>query len=189
MSQPRTRQELYDLIKESGKQEVILEEMKRLGIWEDNQEKPSLAELLLTRQSELRKEISGLVAKQRKVADPEKLLQQYRKKRLEESRVKQKENREKRAQEKVEKAAAWNQRKSKEILYLGDDISVGLADKKSNPAQLQKFQLPDFADAAALATAMQTEVGQLRFLAYNRRVTKVSHYQRFYMQKNQAVNG
>jgi len=29
MNQPRTRQELYDLIKESGKQEFILSEMKR----------------------------------------------------------------------------------------------------------------------------------------------------------------
>ena len=183
MNQPRTRQELYDLIKESGKQEFILSEMKRLGFWEDSQEKPSLPEVLLTRQSELRKEISTLVAKQRKVADPEKLLNQYRKKRLEESRIKQQENREKRAKEKEEKAAAWKIRKTKEILYLGDDISVGLADKKSNSVQLQKFQLPDFADAAALAAAMQIEVGQLSFLAYNRRVTKVSHYQRFYMQK------
>ncbi len=183
MSQPRTRQELYDLIRETGKQEFILAEMKRLGFWEDNQEKPSLPEILLTRQSELRKEISTLVAKQRKVEDPEKLLQEYRKKRLEDSRIKQQENREKRAKAKEEKAAAWKERKSKEILYLGDDISVGLADKKSNPTQLQKFQLPDFADAAALATAMQIEVGQLRFLAYNRRVTKVSHYQRFYMKK------
>jgi len=183
MSQPRTRQELYDLIKESGKQEFILAEMKRLGFWKDNQEKPSLPEILIKRQGELRREISELVAKQRKVEDPEKLLNQYRKKRLEDSRIKQQENREKRAQEKEAKAAAWKIRKTKEILYLGDDISAGLSDKKSDASQLQKFQLPDFSDAAALATAMQIEVGELRFLAYNRRVTKLSHYQRFYMQK------
>jgi len=183
MDQPRTRQDLYDLIKETGKQEFILAEMKRLGFWEDNLEKPSLPEVLLTRQSELRKEIGELVAKQRKAENPEKLLQEYRKKKLEESRKKQQETRERRAQEKIEKAAAWKARKAKEILYLGDDISVGLADKKSNPAQLKKFNIPDFADAAALAAAMKLEVGKLRFLAYNRRVSKVSHYQRFYMKK------
>ena len=31
--QPRTRQELYDLVRQRGKDEFILEEMIRLGFW------------------------------------------------------------------------------------------------------------------------------------------------------------
>lgn len=183
MEQPKTRQELYDLIRSQGRQEFILEEMKRLGFWETNEEKPSLPEVMIKRQNELRKEINELVKKQKRIENPEALLKTYRKKRLEESRKKQQENLEKRAAEKKAKAAAWQERKTKEILYLGDDISFGLADKKANLERLEKYGLSNFEDAGALAKAMNIPVPQLQFLAYNRRVSKTSHYQRFYMKK------
>ena len=181
--QPRTRQELYDLIRESSKDEFILSEMKRLGFWKTNIEKPSLPETLIERQLELRKEIRELVSKQQKIKDPEKVLQNYRKQRLKESREKQKANREKRAKEREAKALNWKLKKEKEISYLGEDISIGLHFTESNATNLHKFGLPDFSNEEELATAMGIKVGHLRFLSYNRKVSKVSHYQRFYMQK------
>lgn len=181
--QPRTRQELYDLIRQSSREEFILSEMKRLGFWKTNKEKPSLSEQLMERKSALQKDLRELAVQHQKVKDPEKLLKEYRKKRLQESREKQKANREKRAQEREAKAQNWKQRKEKEILYLGEDISVGLHFQESDKAKLQKFGLPDFENEEALAKAMGIQVKHLRFLAYNRKVSKVSHYRRFYMQK------
>lgn len=181
--QPRTRQELYDLIRSTSREEFILTEMKRLGFWKPNIEKPSLPEKIIERRAELSSEMRALVAQNNKVKDPEKLLQEYRKKRLTESREKQKANREKREEERQQKAANWKLRKEKEILYLGEDISIGLHFNDSNADGLAKFNLPQFSNEEALATAMKLKVGHLRFLAYNRKVSKVSHYKRFYMQK------
>jgi len=181
--QPRTRQELYDLIRSTSREEFILTEMKRLGFWKTNNEKPSLPEKIMERRAELSSEMRALVIQNNKVKNPEKLLQEYRKKRLKESREKQKANREKREQERQAKAANWKSRKEKEVLYLGEDISIGLHFKESNREQLEKFKLPFFSNEEELATAMNLKIGQLRFLAYNRKVSKVSHYKRFYMQK------
>ncbi|MFK8008279.1 MAG: reverse transcriptase family protein [Saprospiraceae bacterium] len=181
--QPRTRQELYDLIRSTSREEFILTEMKRLGFWKTNTEKPSLPEKIMERRAELSSEMKVLVAQNNKVKNPEKLLQEYRKKRLKESREKQKANREKREQERQAKAANWKSRKEKEVLYLGEDISIGLHFTETNNEQLEKFGLPKFSNEEELATAMNLKIGHLRFLAYNRKVSKVSHYKRFYMQK------
>ncbi|MEM7038856.1 MAG: reverse transcriptase family protein [Bacteroidota bacterium] len=100
-----------------------------------------------------------------------------------ESRKRQKENKERRLREAKERAERWQQQKKTEIVYLGEEVSGGLSDKTSDPEKLNAYNLPDFADAAALARAMQISVGKLRFLAFNRRVNKISHYKRFYMRK------
>ena len=110
-------------------------------------------------------------------------LKEYRQKRMKDSRERQKENRIKRAAERIEKAKAWKERKSKEIFYLGEEISGGLNDTESNTDRLQKFNLPDFQNAAILAKAMKIKISELQFLAYNRKVSRVSHYHRFYMKK------
>jgi len=181
--QPRTREEVQKIIRETSREEFILSEMKRTGFWPSDSEKPSLSEKIIARRNELWIEMRELVAKERKIKDPEKLLKEYRKQRMKESREKQKTNRERREQERKDKAAAWQERKSKEILFLGENISGGLQEKESNAPKLASFGLTDFGDAAGLAKAMGITVGQLSFLSFNRRVSKVSHYRRFYMQK------
>ncbi|MEL6636590.1 MAG: reverse transcriptase domain-containing protein [Bacteroidota bacterium] len=181
--QPRTRQELYDLIRSSSREEFILLEMQRLGFWQRNADQPSLPAYLIERKTELQKELRELSARQRKLEDPEKLLAEYRKKRMAESREQQRLNREKRERDRQLRTQLWERRKQREILYLGEEVSKGLSNKASLPERLQRYQLPDFRDAEALAQAMQISVGELRFLAYHRRVSKVNHYQRFYLPK------
>jgi len=181
--QPRTREEVWKIIRETSREEFILSEMKRTGFWPTDTEKPTLSETIVARRNELHRELRDLVAKENKIKDPDKLLQEYRKQRMKESREKQKANKERRAQERKDKAAAWQERKSKEILFLGENISGGLQEKESNVVKLASFGLTDFGDAAGLAKAMGITVGQLSFLSFNRRVSKVSHYRRFYMQK------
>ena len=45
------------------------------------------------------------------------------------------------------------------------------------------MRLPAIANAKALADAIGIGLGELRFLAYNRALTRVSHYQRFRIPK------
>ena len=179
----RTKEEIRKAIRDTSREEFILSEMKRTGFWPTDSEVPTVSEKIVDRRNELQKELRELVAKERKIKDPDKLLKDYRKQRMKESREKQKANREKRAQERKDKAAAWEERKSKEILYLGENISGGLQEKASDAAKLTGFGLTDFGEAAGLAKAMGITVGQLSFLSFNRRVSKVSHYRRFYMKK------
>ena len=53
--------ELYDRIRESSKDEVILEEMIRLGFWQRSEGQPSPPEDLIRRAGELNREISELL--------------------------------------------------------------------------------------------------------------------------------
>ncbi len=182
-AQPKTREELYQQLRETSREELIYSEMVRFGFWDEGEEQPTLPQQLLKDKFALEKELRELLARERKLDNPEKLIAEYRKQRMKESREKQQENREQREKERQEKVAAWKARKQKEILYLGEEVSGGLHQKESQPEKLAKYGLLDYADAEALATAMGITVGQLSFLSYNRRVSKVSHYKRFYMPK------
>ena len=48
-----TRQELYDKIRETSKDEYILTEMKRLGFWKSDDGKPEIPETIIKRRGEL----------------------------------------------------------------------------------------------------------------------------------------
>ncbi|WP_315814363.1 hypothetical protein [Paraflavitalea speifideaquila] len=85
--------------------------------------------------------------------------------------------------QRLEKAAAWQHKKSTEIIYLGEDVSIGLNHKESNLAALQKHQLPVFANENELATALGITLKELRFLAFSRKVSPITHYRKFYLPK------
>ncbi len=182
--QPRSRQEIYQNIRKNSKAEFIYEDMIKLGFWGDGEEEPSLPEAFMKRRMELQKELRELVAKEHQLSDPEKLIKDYRKKRMAESRQKQQENREKRAQERLHRAQKWQERKSKEILYIGAHSNGALSQNESKTGGLtQKFNLPTFKNGLDLANAIGISLGELRFLSYHRAVSRISHYQRFWMPK------
>ncbi len=187
MSNPETpqltRQQIYDRIRESSKDEYILGEMVRLGFWPDNQDAPSLPEILIKQEGELTRELNNLLKKQRRFQDRKKMLREMRKQRLEESKRKQAENKKLREQKREEKARQWKNSKEKDIIFLGQDVSAGLKEKESFPDRLEKNNLPLFADIEDLAKAMDVSVGDLRFLSFSRKISKVSHYKRFYILK------
>ncbi len=181
--QPKTREELYQQLRETSREELIYSEMVRFGFWEENVEQPSLSQEVIKRRIDLQKELRDLLAREKQIENPEKLVAKYRKEKMKESREKQKLNREQREIARQKKAADWKERKQKEILYLGEEISGGLHQKTANPEKLSKYGLTNYAEAKDLAKAMGITLGQLRFLSYNRKVSKVSHYKRFYMPK------
>lgn len=177
------RQQLYDRIKASTKDSVILEEMKRLGFWKRDAGIPSLSEQLILKEADLTKELSTLLEQQRRYQNKEQALKEMRKARLEQSRAKREENKKLRKQKREEKAARWKASKETDIGYLGDNVSQGLNNKETDAGKLAQRQLPLVATVEDLAKALNVSVGVVRYLAYNRVISKTTHYKRFYIPK------
>lgn len=181
--QPRTRQELYDLIREKGKDEFTLEEMIRLGFWPAEGELPEDPADEIRRMSEIRRELNELRRESRNLKDEKAQRKRLLKERLAESRRKQQENKERREQERIAKAQAWEEKKQTDIIYLGEEVSGGLNYKESNQSRLREHGLPLLENAQEIATAMGITVPELRFLAFDRKTATVSHYIRFKIPK------
>jgi RNA-directed DNA polymerase len=161
-TRPADRQGLYDLIRD---------------------DQPSLPEQLITREGELNRELNALLTEKRRVEDREALLKQLRKERMAESRRKREENKLKRIQARKDKTEQWQKEKTTKIIYLGEGVSAGLNHEANDDEKLAKNKLPAFANAEALATAMGITVGELRFLSFNRQVSRINHYMRFSIPK------
>jgi retron-type reverse transcriptase len=181
--QPRTRQELYDRIRQTSKDEFILDEMIRLGFWPRQGEVPQDPADEIRRRTELQKELNDLYAENRRLNNEEQLRKEARKQRLEASRQKQKENKERREQERIERAQVWQQRKQHELLYLGKGVSGGLNATACDAERLALYDLPAYRTTEEIAKAMGIALGALRFLAFARRTATVSHYVRFTIPK------
>ena len=181
--QPSTREALYERIRSSSKDEVILEEMIRLGFWPAAGERPSDPADEIRRRGELERQLAELRSKGQRLYDEKALIAEARKARMAESKRKQKETKERREGQRIGKAMAWAKRKAGEVLYLGEDVSGGLSQRSSDAGKLAHFGLPKLDTIEQLAEAMGVEIKALRFLAYNRRVATVTHYRRFLLPK------
>lgn len=181
--QPTTRKALYERISKSSKDEVILEEMIRLGFWPASDGAPCDPAEEIRRRGQLQKRLNQLRSDQAGLRDEAKLKEEARKKRMAEARDRRLQNRERRLRERSERGAAWRKKKQEEIGYLGEGVSAGLGKHECDEARLQEQGLPILGDAAALAQAMGIELGELRFLAFSRGTSKHTHYQRFTIPK------
>jgi RNA-directed DNA polymerase len=181
--QPRTRQEIYDRIRSSSKDEFILEEMIRLGFWADNQNMPEDPAEEIRRRGEIQRELQTLRQENRRLNDEAALKREALQQRMAAARQKRQETKERREKERQARAAAWADRQSRGIVYLGPEVSQGLNHTESNLERLQAHRLPIFHDGKDLAAAMGISLSQLRFLAFSRRVSTVSHYVRFQIPK------
>lgn len=181
--QPESRDALYQRIRSSSRDEVTREEMIKHGFWNPGDAAPQLTEEWFAEQRKLTSELNELLATERKYRDPEAALREIHKLRKEESKKKRALNKEKREQARVQRAESWRHRKTQEIGYLGEAVSGGLNQLQSDIEKLQLHKLPAFPSALSLARAMGVSIGELRFLAFNRRISKISHYKRFHMPK------
>ena len=178
-----TRQELYDRIRESSKDEVILEEMIRLGFWPDHEEMPSDPASQIKRKGELERELAKLTFENRQLKNVEAIKREQRQKRLAESKRKRAARKEEKIRQRAEKAAAWKKKQQSEITFLGDGYSAGISRTESDEAKLARHGLSAYADLEGLAAAMNVSVGLLRFLAFGRKTSTVHHYRRFTLAK------
>jgi retron-type reverse transcriptase len=180
---PRNRQELYDRIRAGAKDEVILEEMVRLGFWPARTGLPGDPAELVHRRAELQAQLRALTSEQARLGNLERMKRELRKRRLEESRRKQQETKERRERERVARAEAWKQRKARELLFLGRGVSGGLSERAGDEARLARQGLPALASPEALAQALGLTVGWLRALCYTRTASTSTHYVRFLLPK------
>ena len=144
-----TRQELYDRIKESSKDEFILEEMKRLGFWEED--KPKIPEALLKDEQLLQKALNQLLQKQHLFDKKDELLKQVHKERMELSKERQKVTKEEQEKLRQEKAEKWEETQETDIVYLGEDVSKALHHKEFDFERLESYQLTPIKDVVELA--------------------------------------
>lgn len=181
--QPKTRQEIYDRIRATSKDEYILEEMVRLGFWPARGQAPADPAEEIHRRGEVQREIAKAQQELARLGDPDAIRREIRAKHLAESRQKQQETRARREQDRKARAEAWQQRKRRELLYLGEGVSGGLSVPTNPRDRLAQLGLPTFDDAADMAQKMGVSLGELRFLAFQRKVSRISHYARFTMPK------
>ena len=174
-----TRQEIYDRIRESSKNEVILEEMIRLGFWPRATDQPDSPAADIKREGELSRRLNELTRENRQLHNGAALKKEALQKRLKESRERRQANKERRIREREERAAAWKKRGETEILYLGSEVSNTLNHQQSDEARLAEKRLPVIHTAGDLAKAMELPLNELRFLAFDRKTSRVTHYQRF----------
>lgn len=178
-----TRAELYARLRASTRDEVTLSEMQRLGFWPAGQEMPTVAEDLIRREAELSQALREVGYNLQQRMDPETALKAMRKERMAKARARREETRLRRTQERYERATAWQRRHASELLYLGAGVSAGLNAAQSDQVKLARHGLPAINQALELAAAMGLSLPELRFLAFERRVSRISHYRRFAMPK------
>ncbi len=123
--QPRTRQELYERIRQTSKQKFILEEMIRLGFWATAEQIAEDPTNELKRIGEITRELQQLRQENARLSNEKQLRQELLKQHLAESRQKQQETKQKRERERLERAEKWQQQKQTELSYLGEGVSGG----------------------------------------------------------------
>lgn len=197
MSQPQpTRAEIYERIKASSKQEVILDEMQRLGFWPKGEGQPQLAAAHIQREGELQRELAELRQQIAVRQNPERALRQMRKERMQKALAQREETKHRQAQERHDKALAWHAKRATHVGYLGPGVSAALQGpqageappaagerRQADPQRLARHGLPELADAAQLADAMGITVAELRFLGFHREVARTHHYHSFTLPK------
>jgi RNA-directed DNA polymerase len=184
LPRPTTKQELYDRIRSSSKDEVILEEMIRLGFWtpadvSTSEGTPSDPRAEQQRIGELERRLQQLAQDSYRLQNLDQIKKELHEKRLREARQRREETKQRREQERQARARAWQERKTREILFLGEGVSHSLGKREGKVRE----GLPQLLDAAALAKAMKMPLGLLRFLAFHKRVSAVSHWRRFQVPK------
>lgn len=178
-----TRQQIYERIRETSKEEYILAEMIRLGFWDETQEKPALTAEFIAQRAALQKQLAELGKKQRLYDDPQKALRELHKTRKKAALEKREQTRITRNEARYARALQWHQKQQTEITWLGEGVSFGLADTAHNEARLQAQNLPELADSQALAAAMGITINELSFLCFQKNVSRINHYRRFSLAK------
>ncbi len=182
MSNSNSRQQWYDRIRASSKDAVILAEMKRLGFWQDT-DVPTLSETIIQRRSELQSELSRLYRQKNLYQHPEQALKAMRKQRMQKAREQRALTQRKQAELRLQRARNWYEQHQNGMVWLGEGVSAGLQDLSSDIERLQAHDLPVLHSPKMLAEAMGITLNELRFLAYQRKTSRINHYQRFQIVK------
>lgn len=180
----QNRQAMYDRIRASSKDEVILEEMIAHGFWSGDNPEQGVAHEALQKVAGLRRELNALTSELQRLDNYEAMLKALRKRNMEQAMARRAETKARREAERVERAEVWRRKKQQDILFVGESYSQDLQARTVDAEALAgNGDLPRFEDAAQLAAAMGISIGELRWLTFGRKVSKTTHYQRFHLPK------
>lgn len=186
---PTSREELWERIRLTSRDEFILKEMVRLGFWDAKQGKGKAPAKLIQDIGRLEREVAELAGEKSRLEDRARLLKEIRQRRMAEAKKKREETKARREQERQERAAAWRETQKTEVVYLGEGVSAGLGygehdeRRQGDDGRLRAHGLPQIGGADELAEAMGIRLGELRFLAFQRKVAETNHYRRFLVPK------
>ncbi|MCT4616554.1 MAG: reverse transcriptase domain-containing protein [Marinifilaceae bacterium] len=177
------RQEIYNKISESSKDEYILSEMIRLGFVDNkNFDKDEFARIL-KEEFKLQNEYRDLLKKQIKLSNKEEILKEIRLRRMAESRAKQKENAEKRKHNFEIKKKLREEKNKTDIQFLGKEYIGQINKKASDLNQLKKNGLEPINSIKELSEYFKISIPMIKFLCYSPTSSEINHYKRFTLNK------
>jgi RNA-directed DNA polymerase len=183
-NQPISYEDAQRRLREVGRERFIREDMIRLGFWTEEDVKGTAdPPEEVARVAEIKTEIKRMRGLSSSMQDEKALLQAIVRKRMEESRRKQAENKARRERERAAKAQEWEERKARDVIYLGPGVSGGLRYDAGDAARAQAVGVPWLDTPAALAAALGVSVGALRQLTFARPIATSSQYVRFTIPK------
>ncbi|MEZ5582654.1 MAG: hypothetical protein R3F37_07705 [Candidatus Competibacteraceae bacterium] len=185
-NQPKSRQDLYDRIRRSSKDEFILEEMIRLGS-AGGRECHDPADGI-RRRGELQRELDALRTEHARLANEAAMLHELRKRRLAESRRKQQETRERRSKSDSNEQPLGNAASPKKSSSSAAVFRRSQSNRQCSRTPHRQPESMCLETPLDLAQAMRISLGELRFLAFHRRIARISHYQRFRLPKKLAAS-
>jgi retron-type reverse transcriptase len=183
LTPPKNRKELFERIASGQKDDVIYDEMTRLGFWSGDRPRPFDPPDELARAAELRNRLSKLRESATALGNLVRLELDLKKQRMAESRKKRELARQKKLAERTAAKAATQEAKKTELRYLGAGVSGGLTRIESDSERLTATKLPVANTALELAAAIGVTLAELRFLAFAREVSTTTHYRRFTIPK------
>ncbi|MBA4496090.1 reverse transcriptase domain-containing protein [Paenactinomyces guangxiensis] len=185
-TQPLSREEWIERVMQEGKDEVIRQEMIRMGFWS---EKPIPPEEKAKQEQEdeeyalLTEELNRLKQESEKLGDIESMIRERRKQRIEESKRKRAERKAERERLRAEARKRWEEYKSKNVIHVGAGFSKDLQSFDMDEEKLRLNKLPVIRTAEELAGKMGISLSELKWLTYHRDTATICHYHRFTIPK------
>ena len=174
---------LYREIVEQTSDEQLLERMRLLGFWPENQGLPQDPIAEVREREHIAEEMARLRREQSVIRDPDKALSEERKQRWEVSKKRRADAKARRQAEEIRRREAWEDRKGDTIVHAGEGVSAGLEQRTSDTAALEARGLPVLHTAEEIARAMVIPLPSLRWLTYHRKSATLVHYHRYSIAK------
>ena len=162
---------------------LVIERMRALGFWPADQPMPDEPPEAHAERERLIDELERLRNRGLKVSDPEEALKKERVRRWQESKKRRAVAKAVRETARAERRAAWLAVKAGTVVFTGDGVSGGLAERESDTARLTGQGLPVVHTPEELAAAIGIELKALRWLTFHRGTTTVVHYHRYAVPK------
>ncbi len=174
---------LYQEIVQQTSDEQLLERMRLLGFWPPNQGLPQDPTAEVREREGIEEEMARLRRDHGVVRDPEKALNEERKRRWEASKKRRADAKAQRLAETIRRRDAWNKRRAATVVHAGEGVSAGLEQRNSDVAALESRGLPILHAGEDVAHAMGVSLSSLRWLTYHRKSATLVHYHRYSIAK------